>query len=609
MTSRIGWLMDKQKFSLQFSANKKINFLVIALLASVAVAGIVLMIPSVQSLIINLAERVLHRTLRDHSKWQRMMTKGGVMLLIAVTVSYFLNKKISFVERTKKQIKYIKENLVFCDIKVYIKPFLILFALYFLSFSSIIRSNFNYIDDLARVVYGYRGWENFSRYLSNFISQFIHGGKFLSDVSPFTQYIAILILSASGMCLAKIFSDGKEISYISLISTLLLGLSPYFLECISYKYDSPYMALSIFAGIFPFCFYDKASTTIRDYIAYIVVSAIGIIVVCTTYQAASGIYPMIAVAICLREWNSGVSTKKVLRFLIISAVAYIIGLCIFRFFIMQKVDSYVSNSLPPFKEILPATIQNLKSYFSLVTNDFSKLWKILALINIIIFIFVNVLNSGRNKIFSVSVTVIGLLIILSLMFGLYPFLEKPLFAPRAMYGLGVFLAIICQYNLVFTKGIYTSRAKIIHLLAKIFSISLCWVFFSFAFVYGNALAEQKRWTDFRVNLVINDLNEIASSGNEIVIELNGDIGKSPVFLGDEKRNPVLRRLVPVTFGGSGWTWNQAYFFTHFGLKNVKQNASYNDNYINLREMNLPILKNTMYHTIYGDEDYILIELK
>lgn len=95
--------MDKQKFSLQFSANKKINFLVIALLASIALAGIVFMLPSVQSVIINLTERVLHRTLRDHGKWKSAMTFFAAIAIAFVPVFcavFFLSNPVAnFVQR------------------------------------------------------------------------------------------------------------------------------------------------------------------------------------------------------------------------------------------------------------------------------------------------------------------------------------------------------------------------------------------------------------------------------------------------------------------------------------------------------------------------------
>lgn len=42
---------------------------------------------------------------------------------------------------------------------------------------------------------------------------------------------------------------------LSMIAAVVpLGLSPWFLECFSYKFDSPYMALSVLASVIPFIF-------------------------------------------------------------------------------------------------------------------------------------------------------------------------------------------------------------------------------------------------------------------------------------------------------------------------------------------------------------------
>lgn len=110
--------MTKQTFSIKslikFLENKKINFIAIVAFASLALAGILLMIPAVQNVGIKVGEVIARRELRDYDKWLRMMTRSGRMLLIAdvaVTILYFLNKKFSIVEKIKKQIKYIKENL------------------------------------------------------------------------------------------------------------------------------------------------------------------------------------------------------------------------------------------------------------------------------------------------------------------------------------------------------------------------------------------------------------------------------------------------------------------------------------------------------------------
>lgn len=84
------------------------------------------------------------------------------------------------------------------------KPFIILAFIYCLGIVSIIRANFNYIDDLGRVSDGYRGWMNWSRYISEGLSVLIHTDSRLMDISPLPQILACLILAfASGKRFVK----------------------------------------------------------------------------------------------------------------------------------------------------------------------------------------------------------------------------------------------------------------------------------------------------------------------------------------------------------------------------------------------------------------------
>ena len=112
-----------------------------------------------------------------------------------------------------------------------------------------------------------------------------------------------------------------------------------------------------------------------------------------------------------------------------------------------------------------------------------------------------------------------------------------------MYGVGAFLALI-MITIVNAEKIYP---------AKVVCACLCWCFFVFAFTYGNALAAQKNYTDFRVQLVIEDLNELEIMNTEEIkkIQLSGNIGKAPVIRNMPQNYQMLNRLVPDTFGG-GW---------------------------------------------------------
>lgn len=85
----------------------------------------------------------------------------------------------------------------------------------------------------------------------------------MTDISPLPQMIAAVILAASGVLLLRIIYDRSQFSALELTALILFGLNPYFLGCLSYKYDAPYMALSVMGSIMPLYFRRKKMVHIR----------------------------------------------------------------------------------------------------------------------------------------------------------------------------------------------------------------------------------------------------------------------------------------------------------------------------------------------------------
>lgn len=493
----------------------------------------------------------------------------------------------TYVEKTREKLKDIKEKIL--NYKFVIKPTLILTIIYIIAISAILRANYNYVDDMGRVHNGNKGWDDFSRYTSNFLSTFIHADNYLTDVSPLPQIIACIILALSGVILLHIITNKKEFSIWELIATLPLGLSPYFLECISYKYDSPYMALSILASIFPLLFYKKGK------IKYTIATILSILIVCTTYQAASGIFPMLVIFISMKQWNENNNIKNIIKFIIESIIGYVTALLTFELFIMDPIYTYASSNILLINEIIPGTIKNLIKYFTMIKDDFKAIWLIFVALICISYIFISVRDTKRKRYIAFPAAIITILLMTIIMFGMYPLLELPIFSPRAMYGFGVFIAIISTY-IVTSKKAY---------LPKLVCMILIWMFFAFAFTYGNALYVEDKYTDYRITAVINDLDDLGifETKNKKTVQIDGTIGLDPNIRKLPEHFPILSKLIPNTFNGN-WYWGIYKFYYNYGLKNIRSNGD-----LNLKEKDLPILKESIYHTIKGNEEYILIELK
>jgi hypothetical protein len=470
--------------------------------------------------------------------------------------------------------------------------FLILLGIYLVGIGSIIRANYNYHDDTLRVVQGIKSWTWVSRFLSNILSVFIHMDNYLTDVSPLTQIISAMLVACSGLLILIILYGRMHFSLIELIPLVLLYLNPYFLECISYKYDSPYMALSILASIFPLL--------VRKWggVVYLFISTIGMMVMCMTYQASSGIYPMMVLLLMFIMWNQKEPVKDILKFMVNSCMGYVVGILIFKLFIMIPIsnteDVYTSNKLPTLGELVPTFVRNIMKYYSYINTDFKVWWVVLAVLIEVGFVIVMTQKTMRSKKNAMIVAVLAVLGMGLICFGMYPFLEKPLYDPRAMYGFGVFLTLLSVCIMQYKTILYI----------KIPSIVLAWTFFVFSLTYGNALYTQKEYTEFRIMQVIEDMNdlEVFKGEKEVVVQLKGDIGKSSAIEAMPQDYQMLNRLIKSTFGGS---WGgQLRFYNYYKMENVIR-----DDDIDLSTYDLPILEDHMYHTFYGNEDYILIELK
>lgn len=478
-----------------------------------------------------------------------------------------------------------------------IQPFLIMAAIYLVGIIAIILANVHFADDVARTNFGYGGWNGFSRYASTLLAYGIHTDSYFSNIAPLPQLLAVLILAVASVMLIFIFKKevfkkkiGEYIWY--LIAVVPLGLSPYMLECLSYQYDSVYMAVSVLFAVLPLLFSEKL-----DY-KYALMLFIGTEVICMTYQAAVGIIPMLVFFIAAKRWNEEKkkNTKDVLKFVLFSAGVFLISLLIFKLLLMKPRDAYASNSLPEFWNIIPELISHLSTYISLVFSDFRVLWLVLIGIIVVSFVGLYTYRSKKNKIAALFVGIFTTVIMFVMAFFFYAILDKPLYATRAMYGAGAFVAMISLY-VVNGKG----KERLFRIPVTI----LAYCFVVFALTYGNALKEQNNYRDQQINIVINDLNSIPIMMNDTVknIKVKGSVGFSPVIIHMPQEGQILNRLLMPSFS-QYVPWMAYRILYQSGIPNI-----YYDENIEMDESEMIYYKETVFYDIKGDDHNIIVEFK
>jgi len=536
---------------------------------------LVVLLPQVTQLIVKVVEQIIQRELYWHQMWLK------VLPLLAMTGICF------FLFNVKQEIKDCLSEINF---RLFLKPVLILSGVYLLGMLTIMRANFTYLDDCWRSVDGLRLWYKWSRYIVEFISILIHGDTKMTDISPLPQLLAIIVLSISSVLLVYVISNGK-ITIIRVLASIPLGISPFFLECFSYKYDAPYMALSIFVCIIPFLFIARKK-------AFLFCSVVSVLSMCMIYQAASGIYPLIVMILCFQDWNSRKKpNKEILSFMGMAALAFCCAMLFFKIFLIIPQDDwghYIVATMLPLPDILSGTVHNIKEYTMTINDDLGAIWKIWIVFILIFFITKSMYMSAQKKLFSffISILVIGITFILS--YGLYSVLVKPLFSPRALLGFGVFISILCIY-------VVSDYKKI----ATVMVFALNWCLLVFAFSYGNALADQARYGEFRIGILLHDLSSLYPHRSEegTQIQLKNSIEYTPSVKNISKRYPVIERLVPKRLGAD--IYRDDYYYWIYN--NFKINL-HNDP-IDFMTLDLPVVLDSYYHTIRSDGNRILVILK
>lgn len=470
------------------------------------------------------------------------------------------------------------------------RPFLILCLLYVLALFALLRANYSYADDMNRAVLGNHGWLDWSRYVTTALSFVMHLTPKLTDISPLPQLLAAGLMAFSGLLVIHVFTGKKEIGWPLLLAALPMGLSPWFLECFSYKFDAPYMAVSVLASVLPFQWWE------RDRRKFLITSFLGLLVMTMSYQASSGIFVIEALFLAFLSWARGGRAKDISLWLLLAAAVYVLSLLIFKLFFMRPpVDAYVSIGVAALPELPQTLLQNGAAYLSLAWRDLNWIEQAFAALATGLFLLHGIRGSKRNPLVTLLLLLLLLAVTLPLSYGAYLVLEKPLLFPRGMLGMGFWMSflLISLLTMAEKKGV-----------ARWAVLLLVWQLIAGAAAYGDALAEQKRYTDFRIRLLVQDLNTLGLTENmAIQYYLSGDIGIAPMARNTETEYPVVKRLMVPTFSDTN-TLTILYFYTYHDLA-----PHVNPDRDPTPHRGLPTVLENRYHRVQTDGKDVLIVLK
>ena len=591
--------------------------------------------PFAIKLFLSAAEILLKRPLRDVLKWTEVVIHTMALFASTAAVVYFF----CYIPRGRKIFGDIKTVLVkICNDPDAKKSVLALFVIYVLAYFAVIRSNFYYKDDIRRALTGHKSWVGSSRFISEIFSVFLHTNFYLNDISPITQTLSIFLLSVMSFLLVYIIdkntfvggelyksADGivkaeKKLSKLLLLASCFAGLSPFYIENISYKFDSPYMAFSMLLGVLPFVF-------IGGRALYFTVSFISLVLICSSYQAANSVYIVVAIFLAFKMLKEGVRLKDIRDFVLISILSYVVSLLFFRIFIMIPTSATISERSTDMLSVSQLAAQiplNFISYARAVTSGFGNLWiKIFTVISIIVFPIISALSakedgaiSPKNALTLAFFALVALILAFSLSFGVYLIIGNTLIADRAFLGFDIFICLICMLNIRFCtccagnvacadKGCTFGLYKIILAAVRTVTVCLFYGLFVCATVKGNLYTKQQEYQNFRYTLLMSDLSHIVDPNTRPTLYISGDLGAaSSTYM--ENKNYTFNMGTT----SSGWAndlvlkWNMNFNIESDGTVNFDESPELK----NLL-LSLPLLSDSYYHSIFGNSEIYYVVLK
>ncbi len=447
----------------------------------------------------------------------------------------------------------------------------------------IMLSNAYYIDDMARSLYGY-AWQRDGRTFATFIMQIITFGNLLSNISPYSNMIASIILSITGYWACITFSIEKDRKIK--LSALMVLISPYMLENLTYKYDCIPMAISVMAVVAPF--------VIRENRWFPFLAGVGFCITMQTYQASIVVYLIMSSTIFgILLINNGY--KDSLLFAVKSLVGIISGLILTKIVNLFFPPNYSGRDSLIFTSndvanSLSKNVTNAINYLDLVYHGpFKVAYSLILAISLISSFYITYKSTNKFR------TYLGFIFIMASIL-LTPLINILLLSPwwTARTFIGFPFAILS-----FLLCIEMLNNKI----ARAICCFLIFISLPLMAMYANALKSQNDYEGYIAQSALYGVDI-----QERNIAVDGVSRKSEELKIAEEKMPLIGAIA-TPYMKNGWGWG-GHFLTRMAFIDRSQYLMFNDRDKVLKsKCEMEITKDSKYFTLREDNKNIVIDFK
>jgi Glucosyl transferase GtrII len=423
----------------------------------------------------------------------------------------------------------------------------------------LIDVRYYFLDDVGRTLVS-KGFMGAGRPLAHVLLGALTLGTPFTDIAPAPQLLGVVALALAATLLGVRLGIQSPV-WIGVFA-VALGGSPYFLENMSFRFDSGFMALGVLCAAAPFWLAGRGqSVPVGSGSALLLASL-------CLYQPTINCYPVIVLyltALSLAEK----SVQAALAFALRCAVP--LGVAILAYWLLWKavpagfvgyLDAH--GQFAPLKSALGTAAGNLGQYARTAIRDWEAtnlalIWSSMAVVTAVSIAGRIARSPGRSWIEKVGVGALAITLLaltLPAAFSAQVFLGDPGAALRTFTGAVVVSA-------VFTAAVLNAGSGPIGRAVRILVVLQALAHFGVSYTYANALRAQERYDDRITSAIVHDIQEIAPSGEVWTFAISGWTGRSPMIDLALAKYPALERLVfSVMYQESYWA---AARFQTFGL--------------------------------------------
>ncbi|MER0125903.1 glucosyltransferase domain-containing protein [Franconibacter daqui] len=479
--------------------------------------------------------------------------------------------------------------------KVDLKPIYHLWIIGFIYILPLLITNSPYYDDIGRSVYGYFSWGIDGRPFSDIIFETIDLGSPATDIAPFPQILAILIMTTLCYFIHRYLNPDHSLGW--LVFTPIF-LSPFFIQNLAFRFDSLTMSLSVAIAALPLFFMRKTKAKL------FAVSALCAFTSLSLYQASLSVFMAAVCLYTLFSIKKGSDPYNLLVEASIAALGMVTGYIIYSqlivpFFVTSDYANGYNQIISSVAELynnISVTINVLSSFFTgtiAIVFIVIGLLATLGLIKLLIITSKSTLSNGRKAV-SLLLIIASLAVILVCIPGPGLALKSMPIGPRVFVGFGFFIStLLALISFISTR--HQCKLNVIYCLLAVVS-------FSYMATFTNAMKSQDKLADRIVYGVTNDIVKIGYN-NIKTITIDGKSLYSPIADKAIQKSPLMKQIIPSYFDGP-LAWGIVKMTEIYSGKEQPAPARQNEIIAGICEMQL-ITDAGLYKTYFSNGDLVV----